>query len=197
MRSYFLSSIVVLGILGVTPGGVRANAQEESPLHITLYLFSISAGQMDSMLEDGLTRAELTRLQDTIFVENTLLPGEGPLVVRPGDNDVKVPLEAINRIENRSDHDYVVFMYFIERLEGRNSATINTVSYALGEEHGEEVKVREREKIWRFPAEANRYRYIDFRYAQMMQYLSFEYNVSVQTGGETFDYDISFDLSGE
>lgn len=197
MNTVWLIQRVLTVALVLFCGQAAGWTQEEPSLDIRLYLFSISAGEMDSLLEEGLTRREITRLQTDMFENNALLPDNEPLHVQPGKNELSIPQQAIASLQTRVQRDYVVFMFVMERLQGNESATIETESFAVGEELGERIKVRSKTHTWKFPARVNRYRFMDFRYAQMMQYLSFNYILRVQTPDRNNEYRILLDLTGD
>lgn len=162
---------------------------QDSPVDIKLYLFSMDEMEIRQVLRDGITRNEMSSLQNEMYMQNRLLEDEEPVLLKAGDNNIEIPAEKISALNTGSST--VVFFFEVMPSDGTDelsAGTFSRMSYVVTEK---EEKVLPREGEWKYPAMLPSYRYFDFRYANVLGHVDFIYELTAEFDGSPVLYKIS------
>lgn len=168
----------------------------DAPLSIELRLFSISKAAMDSLMDEGLTRAELSQLQSEYFKSGVLFENETPIPIAPGTTDIEIPKEKLEQLRAQAPDSLVVFFYDIARsAEVEGPAEVARRSYSLQEHDGSIEKIREKQGKWVMPRGNADYRFMDYRFGNIATYQEFFYELHVKIGGDAYEYTLHIDMT--
>lgn len=184
MRSFFLFTV----FFGFLCSSVSSFAQE-SKVDIKLYLFSMDEMEIRQVLRDGITRDEMTSLQNDVYMQNRLLEEEKPIMLKAGENSIEIPAEKIRALN--TGNNTIVFFFEVMPTEGTeeiSAGILKRKNYVVTEKEAE-VLVREGE--WKYPAMLPSYRYFDFRYANVLGHVDFIYELTAEFDGSPVLYKIS------
>jgi hypothetical protein len=175
-------------------------AQDDDPFPVTInaYVFSIAETQIRSLMEDGLSRAELDLLQGKFFDAGCLLPKFKPLTVQSGENVIKISKEQILGMQETEETEVIVLFFEVVKKEGYEvgAGVINRLSYAVTvDKDGGQKRIGEKKSKWNYPANSPIYRYMDFRSAILFRYEQLVYDLNVVIGDEKKDISLIFKLS--
>ncbi len=160
-------------------------AQEELPFTINAYAFYMPLSDVKEYLKDGLTGEELTKMQVEHFKATAILPEDKPLKLSEGDNVIILPEDMRALLFDDVTDKSVVFIF--EIIKHKDIAdeilSINRNSYAASvDANGEEKLIRPKKGEWRIPANALRYRFLDFRHVVTFQHKKFVYELEIGEG---------------
>ncbi len=194
-RSWLGTAVIGAFLLGMI--SVPSVYGQDFPISIKAYVFSLSAQAMKNYMKDGLTRAELTELQEKCFKTGCMLPKEEPVTLKDGENKVRVPVEGMADLQEAKEAGLVVLMFELERLpEGdKSEVTIARRSYVMAEKDDIIEEIRVKKGTWRMPENSPRYRYLDYRHAANFQFDAFVYELDVSLGAESQKVTLYLDLS--
>lgn len=188
------SAAILMCLLGTI--SVPSHGQD-FPIAIKAYVFSLSAQTMQGYLKDGLTRDELTELQDKCFKTGCMLPEEKPVILNGGENKVRVPVEGMTDLQEAKEAGFVVVMFELERQPDgdKSEVTIDRRSFVLAEKDNAVEEIRVKKGTWRMPVKAPRYRYLDYRHAANFRFDAFVYELDVKIGAESEKVSLYLELS--
>ncbi|MBD3267012.1 hypothetical protein GF373_10110 [bacterium] len=197
MKKNFSFPFVVLGLLAVMSPFVSAQ-ETEFPVQVDAYVFSISETQIRGILEKGITRDELTQLQEKYFEAGCLLPKGKPLTLKIGENPIEISEEQIMDMQEAEDTEVIcLFFEMIRKSEDLlPDGKIQRHSYAIAlDKEGNQKRIGEKESIWTYPGGPPTYRYVDFRSAILFRYERLVYDLEFRLQDQKEKFTLLFKLA--
>jgi len=169
---------------------INLYAQDDG-IETHLYLFTMPAENMSSLLEDGVTRSELDAMQTDHFRQSSLVASDEAIALHEGEDTHTLSGEELNSLEGLGNDDHVVFMFYIARPQQDDYETfiINYRSY-VAQDGDTDNPAAVKQGSWAMPQNEQDYRYFDFRNVNRVRGNVFVYEIDIETGGETHSHKV-------
>ncbi|RJP34370.1 MAG: hypothetical protein C4527_02235 [Candidatus Omnitrophota bacterium] len=163
---------------------------QDSPVSIKAYVFSMSVSAVENLVDNGISRAELDRLQGDLFEKGSLLSEATPIALQIGDNPITITGDSLAALRKNPNANVVVFFFEITRQDENLKAgkSIRYGCYASMDGEDPEKKINVRVGRWQLPAGAKKTRYMYYRNAVQLQYPGYVFELNIPHGSDEIQY---------